>query len=239
MIEMVTVSKRSPRVREENKEILNQTLKYCFALMALRDQNLPSEAERNVLFDYVLRSDFNYSNLDIKNAFILYTQKKLDYTESHFQFFSVLFLENVMQSYKRYIINLPKPQPKPIVQEEPSPAEIEAIMYQAFIREYETVKRGEKAIDYGNAVYEWMDKKGLIKFSAQRKMKFYQQAINNLKSQAYKNRTANLVQDTMRAIEVNKGDIVVTEAKKIALTVFFQEIIELDMDINEIFNLND
>lgn len=233
MVELVERAKEMVPVYNDEIENIKQVLRWCFAFIGVRPENLPDEAGKMVLLDYMKTNIKNYSILDIKNAFTLYVQGKLDYHDPHFQNFSVLFLENVLQSYRRYVVNLPKQnlyKPNP----EPSQAERERIMIEACKREFEIVKGGNIAFDFGNCVYDYLSKKGHIRFTNERKEKFMQMAKSRLMSDAYKKQNGTKVQDAIRAIESNKGNNIVVEAKKLALTEYFKQMIEMEIDINEI-----
>lgn len=226
MQELVIKAKELPPVCSEEIDKVIMTLQWCFAFLGIRAENLPDEAGRLVLLDYMTANIRNYSILDIKNAFTLYVQGKLDFHDGHFQNFSVLFLENVLQSYRRYVVNLPKkPAEKLPELPEPSPEEQEKRMIEGCIRLFDEYKATGEVNDYGNIYYDFLDRKKLIQLSYKAKWNTYHRAESELKNEAismamsYKGNDA--VKSILNEIESNRGNIIVNRAKKIALAVVF------------------
>lgn len=243
IIERVEIAKTDPRVRDEETERMNQTLMYVFALLGIRGDNLPDEGERLVLRDYFSQQNFNYSLLDIKNAYTLYVQGKLDFSESHYQTFSVIFLEKVLQSYRRYCNNLPqKPAPQLTEKTQPTNEEVFKIMVQGAITCFETYIKTGQLIDLGNVNYDFLSKEEHIKFTDELKWQFYNQAKEALKAEKLSSVMAGKettpLQKLLTEIEGNNFDVVVKKAKKIAIEEYFKGLIEMEMTLHEVLGVD-
>jgi hypothetical protein len=111
--------------------------------------------------------------------------------------------------------------------------EKEEIIKNGIKRRFQEFKETGDCDDFGNVGYEYLDKKGLIFFTADRKKEFMKQAEENIKREKkmqISKSTPVEVRDINKfliTLETNKNPII-TEAKKIALKTFFAELIEMD-----------
>ncbi len=120
-----------------------------------------------------------------------------------------------------------------------SEKEKDAILKQGALDAFEKYKKDGTYADLGNPVYNWLDKKGKIPFPIERKKEFMLIAEKNLEVQlqASKDVAADIYE--RRKIEqqlihlVNEKDKIICEAKRIALCIFFKELIEFDQDIKD------
>jgi hypothetical protein len=135
---------------------------------------------------------------------------------------------------KQAAFNAEKNKPKALTDEEK-----EALMKKGALEAFEYVKTtGKHYPDLGSATYNWLDRKKLIHFTIDRKKAFIGVAMDNLRS--------NMVNEIDRTPTERKAiqarimelshtdDIVKTEAKKIALNVFFREMIEIGQELKDI-----
>lgn len=242
MMELVETAKLEPKAFSEPVEIIKETLRYVFAMLDLDPEYIKDEAAKLILIDYILTHVRNYSLMDIKNAITLYIQKKLDFSESNYRRFTPVFLENVLQSYRRYVINLPKKQVEKLPDvPEPTPEDHEKNMISGCLRLWEQYKATGEANDYGNIYYNWMDRNGLIHLSNIEKWNLYTSAKHELKKEAITNTQAYKGNDGVKSIiaeiENNAGNIVVNRAKKLALKYEFQKMVDENVELKYVIEL--
>lgn len=147
------------------------------------------------------------------------------------------WLRQYVQSAKRneakkkqaeYLESLNKP--KPI-----SEIEKENIMQTATLKAFEDVKKGVEFNDIGNSIYDYLNKKGMIPFTKERKETIMKIAQKNVKERLVNNlhtskslAEKNSIKNALSTIEKEAGNDVVVEAKKIALVEYFKELIEMN-----------
>jgi hypothetical protein len=120
--------------------------------------------------------------------------------------------------------------------------EKEEILINGLKSKFEKFKTGEFS-DIGNASYEYLDSRGLIPFTVERKRQFMEQAVQEIKSSKKAERA---VVGQMDMFKINKflkdleagqkkQDIVIA-AKKIALRTLFTDLLEMGEDIETLLN---
>lgn len=133
-----------------------------------------------------------------------------------------------------YLIELNKPK-------EPTPAEIEKIMLGGCNEAYEAIKAGQYYDDIGNAVYNFIDRKNKIPFSAERKQQFMKaarQIILGQKNDQFKTAKGldiNKIKKEIESLNENSNEVVI-EAKKLVLNKYLIECNELGLTMEEILN---
>lgn len=90
------------KIREigQNNEPLRETLIYIFALIGLREPNLPSQAETIVLFCFIRKELNRFSLEEMRLAFELAAAGKLRTKIDHFQNFNAVYISNVMSAFE-------------------------------------------------------------------------------------------------------------------------------------------
>lgn len=107
---------------------------------------------------------------------------------------------------------------------------------------FEIFKNTGYVEDYNNVTYNWLDKRGYIPFSKERKIEIKEQAIKVVKARlqdALLTAKAKREKEGAKAIRIEldnflKSDKIIYEAKKIALNIFFKELIETDTTLEDI-----
>jgi hypothetical protein len=167
---------------------------------------------------------------------MLFIQNKLDFYEVLYGKFSILFLEKVMQSYKRWKISLPKPAPEQ--PEQPTQAEINNIMRQGAIDCFVNYAKTGLIIDFGNATYNYLDRIELLRLTDDRKWQIHHKAIQTLKVQAMENalkaKQTKRLKDVIKQIDEPNSKPVIAQAKRIALTQYFDELIESGLELKDL-----
>ncbi len=129
-----------------------------------------------------------------------------------------------------------KEQNKPI---EPTQAEKEAIIVNGLLSAFEYVKTTKKQFpDVGSVNYRYLDGLGLIPFSIERKKKMVGMAMDQLRADMVNEIDRNpSMRKEIQAQMANlshTSDKVRAEAMRIALNVFFNELIEVGQEISDI-----
>ena len=164
----------------QDPEQIKQALRYVFALIGLRADQIPGEAEKAVLLDYIQNNLQNYTPNEIKIAFELALKGDFEADLNHFGQFSARYLLSVFNKYLDHRNKIAKEvmnqeSKKQLEQEQErlsnDPEEkkrirkefIQAIIIPAFEKFKET-----KRIDFGSVpvtfVYDQFKKEKLISF---------------------------------------------------------------------------
>jgi hypothetical protein len=122
---------------------------------------------------------------------------------------------------------------KPI---EKSQDEIDEGTNQRCIDTFEDYKKGKPVVDFGNTMYNYLSKKGLINFTVERKMQIKQTAEIKLKGEAVEGRDkSTTIENAIKTVTEGK---LVSRCKLDALILYFSELKEIDEDLNELLNQN-
>ena len=235
---------QEPKINNVPVDHIKQILRYIFGLIGLSGDKFPDEGEKVIIIDYIKKEMARYSLMDLKLAFTLYVQQKLDYRDAHYSKFSVLFLENVIQSYQRYRVSLNIFQKTELPQPEPTPDEIEEIHKQSTLLKFNNYIKTGIISDPGNASYNWLDKNGFIKFSVERKKIIFQQAQTEIIKEKSKQLQCEILGEGYKLKSIKNeiaeiregGDPAVIAAKKLALKEYFNDIIEIGTTLQENIN---
>jgi hypothetical protein len=126
-------------------------------------------------------------------------------------------------------------EPKPI---ELTEAEKDEIISKGALKCFETYKEAKNIFDVGNITYNLLVKKGLINFTKEVKLEIQAKAKEILKLRE----TGKLQDPTMignhhlirlsiKEIEEGKGEPLKIECKRLALKMYFDQLIEMDADL--------
>lgn len=128
---------------------------------------------------------------------------------------------------------------------EPTEEEKEKLYFDNLINAFEIFKEKGTFSDFGNAVYNYLDKKGKINFTVEQKEDFMRMALANLKNEFNPlQHVGNMIKANEfklilnEIIEQPKNLRVVSEAKRCALNHLFKEMAEMDMEITDLFDTN-
>lgn len=81
-------------------EPIKQSLRYIFALIGLKAENLPSELQKAVLLDFIQSDLKQYTPEELKLAFRMAIAGELSIDVTHYQNFNALYLSAVMNAYQ-------------------------------------------------------------------------------------------------------------------------------------------
>ncbi len=169
-------------------EPLKQALRYVMTLIGIKAENMPSESQKMVLFDFVKSELAYFSPEEFRIAFKLAAAKKLNCDVEHFQNFSAAYVGRIMDGYNTYKANAMREYKSQLeqapVETEMTDQEKNLIFYQ-FVESY-IVSKFEHYRDTGvlqgtlsgfSAVFSALeDKLKLIQMSLDEKKEIYELA---------------------------------------------------------------
>lgn len=127
---------------------------------------------------------------------------------------------------------------------EPTEEEKERLRWDNLINAWCMYKQNGYFKDFGNSIYNYLDKKSKIKFTVGQKEDFKRIALINVKNEFNPIKHIGnfvMVNDVKRILnEIESDDKnarVIAEAKKVALNQFFSELAEMGMNIEDLFTI--
>ena len=236
---IVNASRAAKPVSQANDEEIKQALRYCFGLIGIRGENLPDEGEKMILLNYIRQNFPRFTVEDIRTAFTMYVQKMIDYTEPPYQNFSVLFLENVMQSYRRLQVTIPRPEIKQALPEQTKPTKFEQdiIARNACLKRFQEYKDHFDVWDFGGACFKYIYRQGLIQISKEEAEQIKEQAARQLIAEAQKDllkKRPSEIAAVVEAIQAGNDEQIKIRAMKISLMNYFDQLIENGIELKEV-----
>lgn len=124
-----------------------------------------------------------------------------------------------------------------------SEQEKEAIVRNGCIQEFTRFKNFGTCEDFGNVKYNYLDKLGLIPFSKERKANIMERVKSEMLRQkkiqyaeAKNSAIRNDIKKMIDKLEHNVTDTLKSEAKREALRIYFQELKEMDENLEDLIN---
>jgi len=228
---MVTAMSQVRIADLSGKDPVPQVLAQVFSLIGLPKSCIPTGKDADDLVRYVREQLGRFALMDIRIAFTLYIQSRLDEQpkKEHYDF-SPYLMERVMQSYSRFRFSVLKSNMQDPDGGIPniSTEEIDRRARGYITAAFERVKRGEDVLDWGNYLYRWLDRKGLIPFTKEEKDAILEEARKKVDQQQLTGMKIPLGDNR----EVHVRNV----AREIALTQYFQGLILNGTDISEELN---
>lgn len=97
-------------------EPIKQSLRYAFMLVGLRANNLPSEEEKAVLINFILKNYGGHTPEEIRLAFEMAVSGELGIDPNCYENFSVLYFSKIMNAYREWACEEYKEVVEPPVQ---------------------------------------------------------------------------------------------------------------------------
>lgn len=119
--------------------------------------------------------------------------------------------------------------------------EKDKIIFENVLKLFYEFKRTKHVFDAGNVAYNYLDNKKLIPFTRERKLEMIKMAMKNMREETNDKIALCLSQIERAALKNKLGTItpkdnkVRSEAKRIALNIFFTELLETDTELEELF----
>lgn len=166
-------------IRHATDDQLRECLIYCYILIGLREY--PTADEDLVMFDFMRIEYPRFTLQEVKRAFQMLIRRQLEANQEHYGLFSCKYFAEVMNAYREEAIHLRKEIEQKSITEPPK--SIENTGPVDWSEDWDKVKQmareGEiNALYITDALYNWIDKQGLITISAKEKWQMiYQAAI--------------------------------------------------------------
>ena len=184
-------------------EPLKQALRYVMTLIGIKAENMPSESQKMVLFDFVKSELAYFSPEEFRIAFKLAAAKKLNCDVEHFQNFSAAYVGRIMDAYNNYKANAMR-EYKSQLEQAPTESEMtdqeKNLIFYQFLETY-IVKKFELYRDTGrlegtlsgfSAVFSALeDKLKLIQMSLDEKKEIYEHAKSFHKQRGEKRKASS------------------------------------------------
>ncbi|MCE5329651.1 hypothetical protein LLG07_04905 [bacterium] len=170
---------------------------------------MPDDYEVNLFTSYIKENFADLSLAEFSEAFKLYVANKMDYKDKLFQNFTISFMENVVQSFKRLRMTIPRPTPQALPEKTPPTKEEQDIMAKkAALKRFSEYQDHMDFWDFGGVTYKYLVKRGLISLTREQKDKVKDQAIAQLTREAKKE-----IEAGKRPSEVNQPiEVILTGA---------------------------
>lgn len=115
-----------------------------------------------------------------------------------------------------------------------SPEEVEYILKAAVLKCFDEFRQGGVIFDAGNVKYNYLDKKGLIKFTKERKDAILTTIKERLRLECLNNKSRS--ETVEKALKKVLNASVLSECKKEALRQYFSELIEMEIELSDLLN---
>lgn len=182
-IEYFSAALQGGRIINRSLEELKESLRYAMVKIGLRSQNWPSEEEKGVLIDHIIKNYGGHTVEEIRLAFDLAILRRLDLEEKEitcYENFSCLYFSGIMNAYRlwarqEYELVSKSTQILSIENKEDMSDEAMQMWYEDIS---EKAKSGKLVIEFvPPMLYEWMDGKGRINKSAPEKWEYLKRSI--------------------------------------------------------------
>jgi len=237
-------------------EPLKQALRYVMTLIGIKAENVPSESQKMVLFDFVKSELGHFTPEEFRIAFKLAASKKLNCDVEHFQNFSAAYVGRIMDSYSSYKANAMREFKSQLEQKEPEreiTEEEKSLVFYEFVETY-IVKKFEHYRDTGvlqgtlsgfGAVFSALEEKlKLIDISIDEKKSVYEtakkihQSRNENKKASSKDEARQIRQLMEKTLKEGYDNVFEHEIKKMCYEMcvksFYDELIKNKRDLRQI-----
>lgn len=176
---LIQQSKQSKILHDCTDDEIKQALGKIFLMIGLRKQHLPNGFELDFIVSNIRKLYPHRTIFDLTNAFELGLRKEIDVELNCYDQFTLIYLSNIMDAYRKYIVNayndMPVEQPK----------QIEYIMTkEEKLQDIEDFGKTECAFTMiPSYIYEWIIELGLVILDEKDKTEYYRRAIQMRESE--------------------------------------------------------
>ena len=196
---------------------------------------MPENVAIDVLIDF-LKSNMKKTPLDeIKLSFQFAVAKKTDVSLALFgETFSPKMIMIVYDAYKKYKHSMAtKLIEKPKICDISEEAKFEIIKKGA-LRCFQVYSTAGAMADAGNVTYNYLDRMGLIKITKEKKEKILKDAKEYLiLKEKNSNASGSVIKAALDKLQKGGNSYIVGEAKRRALKVYFDNLIEMGETLND------
>src|SRR5688572_16321001 len=91
-----------PQLKDMTEDDLKNVLRYCFALVGIRGKNLPVDEEKTFLHEYIFKFYGNHTAGEVRMAFDMAIQNRLEVDATCFENFSVEYFAKIMNAFRKW-----------------------------------------------------------------------------------------------------------------------------------------
>lgn len=169
----IALNGREIRHKDTGDGEIKEALKYAMLLTGIRANNLPVEEEKILLINFLKRNFGSHTCNEIRLAFDMAISGKLNVDARCFENFSCEYIARIMEAYRAWakeeIKYAPKMNDNKIEEGEPDWSNIWEMLLSYPIEDIE-----KKFVP--SDLYNWLEKKGIMKLSAADKWHFVEEA---------------------------------------------------------------
>jgi hypothetical protein len=177
------------KINKSSVEEIKQVLRLTLIKIGLRSQNWPSDEEKLVLIEHIIKNYGNHTCEEIKLAFDMAIGGRLDVEVNCYENFSCLYFSNIMNAYRHWANEAYRHLPEKNNQQiENVPRETSDEEMAQWIMDWKyKVKEINNPIMIPPMFYDWLVEKGMINLTKEEKREI-------LMTQAVAVRIYNLVE---------------------------------------------
>jgi hypothetical protein len=255
--EILIAANTGIKIRDlDDIEPIKQSLRYIFALIGLKAENLPSDLQKAVLIDFIKSEMKSFNTEEMKLAFRMAAAQKLNVDLTHYQNFNAVYFADVMNAFQKMKNSAQKEfnqQKNELdVPVEPTPETKKRLFWQfvddCIVKKW--IEYNEKhSINWGTistrTVFETLENElGLIALTINEKREIYLRAepivkgelksksFNKLSQVQHARKIIETIENGERHIEFN--DMVQSKAREIAIREYFEKLKNNNIDFIEI-----
>lgn len=225
-------------------EPIKQSLRYIFALIGLKAENLPSELQKAVLLEFIQTDLKQYTPEELKLAFRMAIAGELSIDVTHYQNFNALYLSAVMKAYNEKrgfaLLEFQRNQKALEPPKEKTPAELKQAfwdyVFDCIVEPFEKYAQGGPQVQilFVEHMFDVLEKQlGVLSIPNEEKLKILERARNytreEIKSESqtslerYKKlKTMRQLMDKTETVNPEFEERAKRNAKKLAINEFFE-----------------
>lgn len=233
----------------EDMKALYQTILTLCKLIGVTEA--PDQDVMILLIDHLKEHHRDFSREEIVRAFSLATAGKLGFDFVHYNRVTPQIMSHVLNKYKerlnkdiidfRKVENKELPE-KPISKEERIQISVDSAvnMYEGYIIQKEKDSSTAEVYDLMGVTFKFLEGIGVINISNEEKQKIKNKALDEVTKRARLRKNEfdkNAVSRLLKEVAEGKSNEVVSESRRMALKMFFDELIDLEMTSNDFIEL--
>lgn len=169
------------RINQAPLEDVKQVLRYAMMKIGLRSQNWPTDIEKGLLIQHIVKDFGGHAVDEIKLAFDMAIAGKLDVEVNCYENFSCLYFSSIMNAYRKWAAEEKRHlETKELPAAAPPPNLSDQTMQEWMEYTQQQMKNGKGlSVDFMPIpLYEWGEKKGLFNKTGPEKREYLQRAVS-------------------------------------------------------------
>lgn len=241
-VELVREAKTGTKTQDCSTQQLSVMLIFVYELIGLKKANYPDKTSSMVLFNTLQRDQGNLYITEIKIGFELYVAGKLDVDTKHYQSIDSIFLNTVLNAYKKYKqTDINKHLIEQSEDKQPTEEEKHSRISMAIIEHFEYFKEKKEMKEYQCWQFEVLEKQGILTLSDERKIEIgasckepYKKLLEQRREAASKRNDKEEIKSIIeKLMQPQKDNGFRNFCQEQALKNYFTELIEMDAHIKD------